>query len=300
MRIEFRLGLILSFCFALGVVVVGYISYTLEFRGARDEVNEKSRVLLEMAISMRSYTSEEIAPLVAEIGLDKDFHPQMVPSYGAQSTLERLRKQFPEYLYRESSLNPTNVADRASDWEVGVVRAFQSDARLTESYGETGEGEGLRYYLARPLRMTTPDCLQCHSTPDVAPKPMLVKYGSGNGFGWTMGDVIGIQVVEVPVLPTKLKALRGVLATVGSLICVLVLTFAVFLLLLRRYVMRPLESITRATRSSSLGIEAADGDPPLKTGGQFYDLEQSILRLKVSLNEAMRLFTSLGGQDRKK
>ena len=236
MRIEFRFGLIFILCLALGVAVVSYISYTLEFRGARDEVNEKSRVLLEVGAAMRAYTSEEVDPLVRELGLDKDFHPQMVPSYAAQSALERVRKEFPEYLYRESSLNPTNVADRASDWEVGLMRAFQSDAKLTETYGETGQGEGLRYYLAWPLRMTGPDCLQCHSTPDVAPKPMLAKYGAGNGFGWTMGEVIGIQVVEVPVLPTKLKAFRGVLVTVGSLICVLVLTFAIFVLLLRRYV----------------------------------------------------------------
>jgi len=300
MRIEFRLGLILTLCFAFGVAVVGYISYTLEFRGAREEVNEKSRVLLEMGTSMRSYTSEEIAPLVSELGMDKDFHPQLVPSYAAQSTLQRLRKQFPEYLYRESSLNPTNVADRASDWEVGLIRAFQSDAKLTETYGETGEGASLRYYLAQPLRMTSPDCLQCHSTPDVAPKPMLAKYGASSGFAWAIGDVIGIQVVEVPVLHTKLKALHGVLATVGSLICVLVLTFAIFLLLLRRYVTGPLESITSAARSSSLGARATDGIPPIKTAGQFYDLEQSIFRLKVSLDEAMRLFTGLNGPDRKK
>ncbi len=148
--------------------------------------------------------------------------------------------------------------------------------------------------------MTTSDCLQCHSTPDAAPKPMLAKYGAGNGFGWAMGDVIGIQVVEVPVLNTKLKAFHAVLATVGSLICVLVLTFAIFLLLLRRYVTGPLESITSAARSSSLGAGAADGVPPIKTGGQFSDLEQSIFRLKVSLDEAMRLFTGLGGRDRNK
>ena len=300
MRIEFRFGLILAICFTLGVLVAGYISYTLEFRGAREEVVEKSRVLLEMGASMRSYTDEEIAPLVRALGAGATFHPQMVPSYGAQSTLERLHKHFPEYVYRESSLNPTNVDDRASDWEVGLLRAFQKDPNLKELSGETGDGDALRYFLAGPLRMTTPDCLECHSTPEAAPKSMLAKYGSSNGFGWAMGDVIGIQIVEVPVSPTKLKALHGVLVTVGSLTCVLVLTMAIFLLLLRRYVVNPLERITRATRSTSLGVEAGEDPAGMRVGGQFLDLEQSIQRLKVSLEEALRMFNSLGGGDRKK
>ncbi len=300
MRIEFRFGLILAVCFALGVAVAGYISYTLEFRGAHEEVIEKSRVLLEVGTSMRAYTSEEIAPLVRTLGFDGPFHPQMVPSYGAQSTLAKLHKQFPDYVYRESSLNPTNVADRASDWEVGLIRAFQRDSDLKEWSGETGEGDALRYFLARPLRMKSPDCLQCHSTPDVAPKPMVAQYGAGNGFGWVMGDIIGIQIVEVPVLPTKLKAVHGVLVTVGSLTCVLVLTMAIFLLLLRHYVVSPLETITRTTKSTSLGADAGDVGAATWIGGQFHDLEQSIHRLKVSLEEALRMFNSLAGGDRKK
>jgi hypothetical protein len=104
----------------------------------------------------------------------------------------------------------------------------------------------------------------------------------------------------VPVLPTKLKAVHGVLVTVGSLTCVLVLTMAIFLLLLRHYVVSPLETITRTTRSTSLGADAGDVGAATWIGGQFHDLEQSIHRLKVSLEEALRMFNSLAGGDRKK
>jgi protein-histidine pros-kinase len=80
-------------------------------------------VLLEMGVVMRSYTSKEIAPLVPQLGFDK-FHPQIVPSYGAQTALAELRRRFPDYRYREASLNPTNIEDRATDWEVGLLHAF--------------------------------------------------------------------------------------------------------------------------------------------------------------------------------
>lgn len=119
-RIEYRFGFILAGCFLFCLVVAGYISYTLQFRVAGEQVIERSRVLLEMGFVMRSYTSKEIAPLIRQLGFDK-FHPQIVPSYGAQTALAELRRRFPDYRYREASLNPTNIEDRATDWEVALL-----------------------------------------------------------------------------------------------------------------------------------------------------------------------------------
>lgn len=299
MRIESRLGFILAICFALGILVAGSISYRLEFQQAREETIEKSSVLLEVGSSVRKYTSDEIAPLLRRFDSETEFHPQMVPSYGAQSTLERLHKQFPDYIYREASLNPTNLDDRATDREVGLIRAFAKNPELKEMAGETDVDGGLRYFLARPLRMTSPDCLQCHSKPEVAPKAMLAKYPGGNGFDWKLGDVIGIQVVEVPVQAAKSKALHSFLVTVGSLASVFVLALTIFLLLLRRYVTHPLEAITRATHSTSMGQAQTAGNASSRIGGQFHDLEESIHRLKVSLDEAMRVFGAAKTPDRK-
>ncbi|KPF47398.1 DUF3365 domain-containing protein [Rhizobium sp. AAP43] len=296
MRIEFRLGLILAVCFVFGLLIAGYISYTLEFRQARSEVNEKSRVLLEMGLAMRNYTSSQLAPIVRKLGYE-EFHPQMVPSYGAQTTLALLRKEFPDYRYREASLNPTNIADRANDWEVTLLQDFQRDAGLAELSGEAGEGAERRYFLARPLRMPSEACLQCHSTPQVAPASMVAKYGN-NGFGWRMGDVIGMQLVEVPVAAPNAQAARSLAVTIGALTCVFVLSLAVFLLLLRRYVTHPLETITRQTIETSLGSHWQTAEPRVRMNGQFYDLEQSISRLRISLNEALRLFPDLGGRKR--
>ena len=298
MRIESRFGLLLALCFAIGIIIAGFISYRLEFQQAREETIEKSSVFLEVGSSVRKYTSEEIAPIIRKFGPDSDFHPQMVPSYGAQSTLERLRKKFPDYIYREASLNPTNLDDRATDREVGLIRAFEKNPDLKEMAGETDSDGVLRYFLARPLRMSSPDCLQCHSKPEAAPKAMLAQYPGGNGFDWKMGDVIGVQIVEVPVEAAKSKALHSFLVTIGSLASVFVLTLTIFLILLRRYVTHPLEAITRATRSKSMGYAESADHVRSRIGGQFHELEESIHRLKVSLDEAMRMFGAAKDRDR--
>lgn len=285
-RIEYRFGLILASCFLFGLAVAGYISYTLQFRVAGEQVIERSRVLLEMGLVMRAYTSREIEPLIRQLGFEK-FHRQIVPSYGAQTALGELRRKFPDFRYRESSLNPTNIEDRATDWEVGLLHAFRENAELKELSGEAGRDDERHFYIARPIRMASPDCLQCHSTPEIAPASMVAQYGQ-NGFGWKLGDVVGMQLVEVPVAGPNAQARKALWVTLGALASVFVLTFAIFLILLRLYVTGPLEFITRTTRSTSLGDAAHSdvGKEPLN--GQFHDLAQSVARLKKSLDEAIK------------
>ncbi|MEY3252151.1 MAG: hypothetical protein RL227_1124 [Pseudomonadota bacterium] len=79
--------------------------------------------------------------------------------------------------------------------------------------------------MARPLRFTNPACLQCHSSVEAAPKTMIEKHGTANGFGWQPNEVVGTQVVSVPMeLPLKrasdnfkllISALNGVFVVVG-------------------------------------------------------------------------------------
>lgn len=288
MRIETRFAWIIGFCFCLSVSVAGYISYTLEFRQAQDDIKLKADMLLETALSVRAYTIEVVAPTLQAMQ-DGKFHAAQVPSFAAQSTMLRLAQKFPEYVYRESSLNPTNLNDRANDWEVGLRSTFQADAKLAELAGETGSGKEQRFYVARPIRMGSRACMQCHDTAAAAPASMVAQYGPVNGFGWKMGDVVGLQLMQVPTAPARNKAFKSVLVTIGSLSCVLVLSGAVFFLLLRSHVTKPLEMLTRAAHAASLD-ERSDGAALAMVGGQFGDLQQAINRLRASVDRALRVF----------
>lgn len=249
MRLETRFTWIIAFCFCFGVSVAGYVSYTLESRQGFDEVKLKADMLLESGLAVRAYTAQDVAPVLISMQ-GTEFHSAQVPSYGAQNVMRRLAEKFPDYRYRESSLNSTNLGDRASDWEVGLIRIFSADISRKDSFGETGQGVDRHFYLARPIRIQSAACMQCHSTPEAAPAAMRAKYGSVNGFGWKMGDVVGLQLVEVPTAPTRTKTFNSVLVTVGSLTCIFVLSAVVFLLLLRHYVTRPLDMLTRAAHES--------------------------------------------------
>jgi len=303
MRIETRFTLSLAFCLCLGLAISAYISFQLESRQARDEVKQKADMLLETGLAIRAYTTEEVGPALQTLQAQQGgagFNVQQVPSFSAQNAIHRLAKKYPEYQYREPSLNPTNVKDRANDWEVGLIREFQAQDKLGELSGEIGVRGERRFYVARPIRLSNPACLQCHSVPSAAPAPMVAQYGPVNGFGWKLGEVVALQVVEVPSQAAHDKALRSVLVTVGSLACVFVLSAAVFLLLLRRHVTYPLERLTQAAHSIS--VDGAHGLPAafaVKEAGQFSELHEAIVRLRVSMDTALKRIASFNKPDDK-
>jgi hypothetical protein len=131
--------------------------------------------------------------------LDTEFHPQSVPAFAATEIFGYLREKFPDYYYKEATLNPTNLRDRATDWESDVVNQFRGNPTQTEFINTRESPTGTALFLARPIKVNNVSCLECHTTPDKAPVEMIKLYGGNNGFGWKLDDVIGAQIVSVPV-----------------------------------------------------------------------------------------------------
>ncbi|WP_265334610.1 Tll0287-like domain-containing protein [Paraburkholderia atlantica] len=64
--------------------------------------------------------------------------------------------------------------------------------------GERATPSSPSLYIARPTRIDSAACLECHSTPSAAPRTMIDKYVPANGFNWPLHETIGAQVVSVP------------------------------------------------------------------------------------------------------
>jgi Protein of unknown function (DUF3365) len=62
--------------------------------------------------------------------------------------------------------------------------------------------------------------LICHSTSEAAPVEMVKVYGTANGFGWKLNEVIGAQIVSVPAKLADAsadKALKTILLWLGGI-----------------------------------------------------------------------------------
>ena len=225
LRLKFNLILIVIFLLSLAGAAYYYNGY-LE-RNAINDVRNNSTVLMETALAIRSYTTDEIQPHLSPMN-EKRFYPQTVPAFAATETLRRLRDKFPAYEYKEAMLNPTNPRDRASDWEKVLIEKFRADPTQTELTGIQGEGVQRAMYVARPIIIKQAQCLVCHSVPAAAPATMISVYGDKNGFDWKMNEALGMQIVKLPMLYPLEKARE----TFNSFLVSLLVTFALMFIAL--------------------------------------------------------------------
>ena len=116
MRLLFKFNLIFAIVLGGGIAATAYLSRESLNRAAREQVLEQARLMMETTSSTRVYTSKQIRPLIEQLQhRDRAFYPQTVPAYSATQVFGYLRAAFPEYSYKEATLNPTNLADRAVD-----------------------------------------------------------------------------------------------------------------------------------------------------------------------------------------
>jgi len=287
MRLLLKFNLIFLVVFVAGVLGAGKVSHDLLQSNAKQEVLNHARLTMEKAIAVRAYTNDQIRPLL-ETQMKYTFLPQTVPAYSATEVLATLSKTFPDYTYKEATLNPTNPRDRAVDWEADIVNRFRSQADQKEFVGERESGTGRALYIARPIRITNAACLACHSTVEAAPHTVIDKYGPANGFGWQMNEVIGAQVVSVPMTVPLARADQTFRVFMTSLVAIFVAIGIVLNLMLYLLVIRPVSALAKVANRVSLG--EADV-PEFATGGrdEIGTLAKSFARMRNSLDQAIKL-----------
>jgi protein-histidine pros-kinase len=287
MKLLLKFNLIFVVVMALGVAVSGWISRSLLQAQAQEEVLGGGRLMMEQASAVRAYTSGQITKLLAE-QMKTEFLPQSVPSYSATEVLATVRSKHPEYGYKEATLNPTNPRDRAEGWEVDIVNAFRNNADLKEFVGQRDTPTGRSLYVARPLRITNPACLQCHSSVDAAPQTMVAKYGPANGFGWQLNEVIGAQVVSVPMALPLQRADEAFRLFIGSLVGVFVVVGLVLNVMIWYFVVRPVTQLSAlANRVSQGDLNAPEFNATSRD--EIGVLAESFTRMRTSVVQAMKM-----------
>lgn len=288
MKLIVKFNLVFILVFLLGLVAAGTVSNELLQRNARDEIVLNARLVMESALSTRAYTSTQVGPLL-QTQMKYTFLPQSVPAYSATEVFNGLRKSFPDYAYKEATLNPTNPSNRANDWEADIVNQFRNKSDIPEVVGERDTPNGKSFYIARPIQIKAEACLYCHSTVDAAPKTLVDKYGPANGFGWKLNEVIGAQIVSVPTAVPIARANQAFKTFMGSLTAVFVFIFVALNLMLWYTVIRPVTQLSRVADQVSQGDNMDAPDFEVTSHDEISTLTQSFNRMKKSLVQAMKM-----------
>ena len=289
MKLLTKFTLVFLLVFGAGTILSAYLSLQFLEQNARDQVLRQARLMMESASSMRHYTTSEIKPILDNPSTRRTkFYPQTIPAYAATQSFNALRSRgYPDYSYKEAVLNPTNLRDRAVDWEADVINSFRNFPDRTEVIGQRETPSGLSLFLAHPIK-AAPACLECHSTPKAAPPPMVQVYGTANGFGWKPNEIVGAQIVSVP-MALAVSVARGAFKTLMlylggvALVTVIVLDLALVLT-----VIRPV------SRLSAMADEISEGNMdmpelPVRGKDEIAALASSFSRMHISLVKAVRL-----------
>lgn len=287
MKIRTRFNLALMLVFLPGFILSVWVIYELLIDNAKSDVLADAGLIMETAMSVRDYTIDEVKP---NINTDThEFLPQTVPAFAATEVFDRLRQNYPDYSYREATLNPTNPRDKATEWEqYNVVYKFRAK-ELEQLEGERVGPDGKQYlYIARPIKITNEACLACHDTPKRAPASLISKYGERHGFGWQLNEVVGAQIVTVPSELAIANAQNAVWMVTVLMLALLVSVIVVLNLVLHNVVIKPVQNVSRQSDEVSLGnMDIPEFEN--KGAAEIRQLHASFNRMRRSIEKAMHL-----------
>lgn len=292
MRIVTKFNLVLISVSAIAMGSTGYLSYSILQENAKREVIHHAGMMLEAALAIRGYTISEIRPLLTD-QMQSRFLPQSVPAYAATQSFNQLRENHPEYSYKEATLNPTNLRNRAVDWENDIIRTFRDHPEKHEIIGVRNTPTGPSLYLSRPIQINKEGCLTCHGRAIEAPQTMLDLYGSTNGFGWNMNEIVGAQIVSVPMSVPQQHAELAFIKFMSMLAGIFLTMIILLNIMLRRIIIKPVILIANQANEISMGnMQVAEFNESGKD--ELSTLAASFNRMRRSLQKAMRMLDDKG------
>ncbi|MGC2637782.1 MAG: DUF3365 domain-containing protein [Acidobacteriaceae bacterium] len=291
MKLLAKFNLVLILVLGLGMAVISYSAHNFLMNTARQQVLQQAELMSASASATQAYTDQQVTPLLEKTPRhEATFLPQTIPFYAANTTFRFLRSSHPDYSLREAALNPTNPDDRAESWEADLIDYFRNNPGQPEHVGQRSTPLGPILYVANPI-VAGQGCMPCHSAPSLAPKAMVAHYGQDNGFGWKLNNVVGAQIVSVPMsVPITManQGFRNLLIGLGSifLLTVVLIDLALYLI-----VIRPLNRVSKNADIISKGDLAM---PPLEVRGrdEIAAVTASFNRMHTSLVKAFELLNN--------
>ena len=258
LKLGTKFSLILLIVFTVGIIGGGIVLNQLLEKKAENEVTTQGLLLLETMNSVRTYTSQQVNPLLQdELATEELFVSQSVPAFSARQVFENFRASASEnesFEYKEATIDPTNRENLADGFELEVVEQFKADMDLTETTGfRTRNGER-QFYIARPIKIGAESCLSCHGDPAEAPPSLINRYGDQGGFNWEVGEIVGAQVIYVPAEDVFKSAQQSFITMIGLFLAVFTTMLIVLNIVIRPTVVNPIGIIAGMARK--VGDEA--------------------------------------------
>jgi protein-histidine pros-kinase len=288
MKLLAKFNLVLIVLFGMGLYLIAHNAYNFLMSDARQQVLREAELMSASASATKDYTDQQVSPILeTTTEHTTNFLAQTIPFYAANTTFKFLRNTHPDYSLREAALNPTNLDDRATEWEADLINYFRDHPSETQHVGQRSTPTGPVLYVASPIVAAT-GCLPCHSQASAAPHAMIHHYGRDHGFGWTANEIVGAQIVSVPMsVPIAMadQGFRNLLISLGAIFLLTIVLIDVAMYLI---VIRPLR---RVSKNADIISKGEIDMPPLEVKGkdEIAEVTASFNRMHTSLIKAFEM-----------
>ena len=291
LKLGTKFNLLLLLVFVVGISLSGVVLASVLQQRAQAEVSSQALLLMETANSVRNYTQGRVQPLLSPLlETESTFISEAIPTFSVREVVEGLRQQeeYRNFFYKDAALNPTNLRDQADEFEAKLVERFQREPQIKEVSGFRNFDAGKVFYVARPFVITDQQCLQCHSTPAAAPKSLLATYGTQNGFGWQLNQIVAAQIISVPAEDIFNSARHAFILAIAVVITVFAVVVVLINFLLKQAVIIRIKKISSVAHAVSMGKTDAPHFEE-KSSDEIGALATAFNRMKSSLEIAMNL-----------
>ncbi|MGB7522267.1 MAG: DUF3365 domain-containing protein [Spirulinaceae cyanobacterium] len=294
LKLGVKFTLVLGFIFIVGTSLSYTVLTQTQELAAQKIVKEQAILLMDTMSALRDFHSTQISPLIKpRLESSPEFIPEVIPSFTVRQVFEEFRQkeEYLHYLYKDATLHPTNLRDKADQFEAKLVGDFRQDSELKELYGFRPLKQEKLFYIARPLKITKANCLVCHNTPEEAPASLIKTYGSENGFGWKLNEIIGAQTIYIPASDIFALARRNGLVAIATFMVIFTLVLLVINSLLKRTVVEPLKPMASLAQQM---VTREDSSAPEKVGDEV-DLEKlsKIAKRYDELGQLAKIFQQM-------
>ncbi len=195
-------------------VILALLSYHHEKKLLLEESRTKAEMVLREASAIRHYVEEVLRPKMYTILEKDDFVIEaMSTTFVSTSVQKRFGAYMPGYDYRRVASRPRNPTNAPDDLEKEMIRWFDEDREMKVWSGEVTRNRERVFFVAEAV-VVKRECLRCHGRPEAAPKILRERYGDQGGFGYSTGQIMGVNSVSVP-MSSAMGKVRGASVTIA-------------------------------------------------------------------------------------
>jgi HAMP domain-containing protein len=290
LKIGTKFNLFLMIFFLIGISLSGAALSTVLEQRAENDIASEATILMQTINSVRNYTQDHVTPLLTpRLETESAFIPEAIPTYSVREIFEDFRKtdEYKNFFYKDAALNPTNLRDKADEFEAKLVEYFRNHPQTKELSGFRNFAAGKIFYIARPFAIKEQKCLQCHSTLEIAPKSLLTTYGTEHGFGWKLNEIVAAQIISVPAEEVFASASHSFALVMKVIIVIFAIIILLINFLLRKTVLKRIQKIAKTAQKVSTGD--MDYDFQETSNDEIGALARAFNRMKSSLEISINL-----------